>query len=187
MSTQGMFAQRGNTKRIRASVGNTPFSSVQMARATAFPPASDYIITNFGPSVAYIGWGPGQDTAVANAAAPITGDSTGAFCFAVYPGKRSIEAKDGAWFAATTESGTADILITPGSGLVDGFGVGNAASGAGASEDALTVLALVALRQRELMEGVLVELRTLTEFIKQGLNVGDDPDAIRSDQAASIN
>ena len=161
--------------------------AVQMSRATAFPPASDYIITNFGPSVAFVGWGPDSDTAIANARAPIAGDTTGKFCFVVHPGARGIEAKDGAWFAAITESGSADVLITPGSGLVDGFGAGNAATDPAASSAMLALSAYSVGRQAEMIEKLLIELRTLTEFVKQGLNVGDDPEAIRSDQAATIN
>lgn len=184
MSTQGIFHLRGNTRRIRATTGWT--NGVQVSRATAFPPASDFIITNFGPSVAFVGWGPDQDTAIANARAPAQGDPDGKFCFVVPPGARSVEAKEGAWFAAVTEAGSADILITPGSGLVDGFGAGNAAMDA-SSNAALLAMAALAYRQQETAEALLIELRTITEFLKQGLNVGDDPEAIRSDQAASIN
>ena len=184
MSTPTIAVIRGNTRRI--SAGTAPMvAAVQMARATGFPPASDYSIINLGPNVAFVGWGPDSDTAMANARVPIAGDATGTFCFVVHPGGRSIEAKDGAWFAAITESGTADILITPGSGLVDGFGIGDAATTAAGA--ATLSLAALALRQQELTEALLIELRTITEFIKQGLNVGDDPDEIRSDQAASIN
>ena len=95
MSTEGIFNIRGNTKRLTATAG-AMISAVKMSRATEFPPAGDFIINNFGPSVAFLGWGPDSDTAIANAKVPATGETTGTFCYVVHPGARSIEAKDGA-------------------------------------------------------------------------------------------
>ena len=83
-----------------------------------------------------------------------------------------------------TESGTADIMITPGRGLVDGFGAGNVGVDAASNASLLALFAYSSGAQQELFEGVLIELRTITEFLKAGLNVADDPAAIRSDNAA---
>lgn len=178
MSTQGIFHLRGNTRRFAANAG-----AVQMSTVAGFPQASDYTITNFGPSVAFVGWGPDADTAITNALEPTSANPR--FCVVVYPGQRTVEAKHGAYFAASTASGTADILISPGHGLVDGF-AGNAAL---ASSDAGALLALLAHErgaQQELLEGLLIELRTITHFLKEGLNVAEDPDLARSDQAAQV-
>lgn len=186
MSTEGIFNIRGNTKRLTATTG-AMISAVKMSRVSEFPPAGDFIVNNFGPSVAFLGWGPDSDTAIANAKVPASGEATGTFCYVVHPGARSIEAKDGAYFAAMTESGTADIMITPGRGLVDGFGAGNVASDATTSAGMLALLAYSTGVQQELLEGVLIELRTLTHFLKEGLNVAEDPDSARSDAASRIN
>lgn len=183
MSTQGIFALRGNTRRLKAQAG-VAAGTVQMSVVAGMAPASDYTITNFGPAVAFVGWGPDADTAIDNAREPTAAESR--FCVVVYPGQRSIEAKHGAYFAASTASGTADILISPGHGLVDGFGAGNALDQA----DSVALMALLAHQrgeQKDALDGILVELRVITSFLKEGLNVAEDPDAARSDQAAIIN
>lgn len=186
MSTEGISVLSGNTKRITAKVGST-ISSVKMTTATGFPPAGDYTISNFGPNVAFVGWGPDSDTAIANADVPATGDTTGKFCFIVYPGQRTIEAKDGAYFAAVTSIGTADILITPGRGLVDGFGDGNVVNDLSNTVATAAMLSVTWGAQMELLQLILIEMRTQTDFLKQGLNVAEDPDVTRSDQAAIVN
>ena len=99
MSDQIVFVQRGNTKRISAGVWPA-ISSVQMSVATGFPPTDNYIITNFGPSTAFVGYGSTSAAAIANAKVPASGDTAGVFCFVVCPGQQSIEAKDGVYFAA---------------------------------------------------------------------------------------
>lgn len=183
MSTPGIFHLRGNTRRLVAQPG-LPGLAVQMSVITGMPQASDYTITNFGPSAAFLGWGPDADTAIDNAREPTIGEPR--FCVVIYPGQRTVEAKHGAYFAASTASGTATIMISPGAGLVDGFGAGNALD----QTDSASLLALLAHatgRDLELMERFLIELRTITHFLKDGLNAPDDPDAIRSDEAANIN
>lgn len=178
------FAQRGNTKRIGASP-TLATSAVRMSVATDMPHADNYIITNFGPSVAFVGYGSSESEAIDNAKVPTEGDATGDFCFIVPLGQRSIEAKHGVYFAAVTESGTADLLITPGKGSIEGD------SDSVANQTSTNDLAALVLYesgvQQELLRGILIELRTQTEFLKQGLNVADDPDLIRGDQTESIN
>ena len=49
------------------------------------------------------------------------------------------------------------------------------------------LLAQVLGAHKELLQAILIELRTQTEFLKQGLNVSDDADAVRSDNATLIN
>ena len=184
MSTQGLFHLRGNTRRLLAQPGLSS-GAVQMSTIAGMPQANDYTLTNLGPSVAFVGWGPDADTAIDNAREPTT--ATSRFCVVLYPGQRSIEAKHGAFFAASTVSGNADILISPGHGLVDGFGAGNAVLD---QADAVALLALLDYQrgeQKEAFGDILVELRVITSFLKQGLNVAEDPDAARSDEAAIIN
>ena len=60
------FVQRGNTKRITA-IAERPSSSVRMSVATDMPHADNYILTNFGPSVAFVGYGSSSDEAINNA------------------------------------------------------------------------------------------------------------------------
>lgn len=160
------------------------FEAKQVSRATGFPFANNYIITNLGPAVAFVGHGPDSGTAIANASVPT--EATSQFCFVVPPGQRSVEAKENAFFAAVTASGTADILITPGHGLVDGFGEGLANLDTQGSAASVAMLDYLIGSQQDLMRGLLIELRTITEFVKQGLNVAEDPDAVRSDQVANI-
>ena len=180
MGASGVFAQRGNTRRFTAGPWPAP-SSIRMSVATGMPQADNYIITNFGPSVAFVGYGSNSAEAIANADVPVDGDTTGEFCFIVPPGQISIEAKHGVYFAAVTVSGTADIFITP--------GIGEVTSGVPdqTSNEEFGTLFLYAQAQQELMQKILIELRTQTEFLKQGLNVADDPDSIRGDQTDSIN
>ena len=177
------FVQRGNTKRITA-IAERPSSSVRMSVATDMPHADNYILTNFGPSVAFVGYGSSSDEAINNAEIPASGDSAGEFCFILPPGQRSIEAKHGVYFAARTESGNADILITPGKGSIEG---GSEVTGEVSNTDLAALLLYESGAQQELLQRILIELRTQTEFLKQGLNVADDPDSIRSDQTDSIN
>lgn len=184
MSTLGIFALRGNTRRFTAQSGIAA-GAVQMSVITGMPQASDYTLTNFGPSVAFIGWGPDADTAIDNAREPTT--ATSRFCVVLYPGQRSVEAKHGAFFAASTVSGNADILISPGHGLVDGFGAGNVSGDLSDSAALLALLSHERGEQSELLRGTLIELRVITNFLKQGLNVAEDPDAARSDEAPRIN
>lgn len=176
------FVQRGNTRRIRA-IAERPSSSVRMTVVTDMPQADNYILTNFGPAVAFIGYGASSDEAINNAEIPVVGDA-GEFCFILPPGQRSIEAKHGAYFAARTESGNADILITPGKGSVEG---GSEVTGEVSNTDLADLLLYESGAQQELLQRILIELRTQTEFLKQGLNVADDPDSIRGDQTDSIN
>lgn len=181
MSTEGIFHLRGNTRRFTAQAGLSA-GAVQVSNATGFPPASDYTITNLGPEVAFVGWGPDVDTAIANAKEPKTGDSQ--FCVVVCPGQMAIEARSNAYFAASTVSGTAELLISPGHGLVSGFGSGKV------STDSSILMAMLDFERgehRELQNELLIELRTITHFLKEGLNVAEDPDSTRSDEAAQLN
>ena len=183
MSTPTIFALRGNTRRLKAQAGLAS-GAVQMSTIAEMPPASDYTITNLGPSAAFVGWGPDRDTAIDNAREPTSAEPR--FCVVVFPGQRTVEAKHGAWFAASTASGVADILISPGHGLVDGFGAGNALDQA----DSVALLALLDHQRgglRESLDAILIELRVITSFLKEGLNVAEDPNAARSDEAATIN
>lgn len=184
MSTPGIFHLRGNTRRLMAQAGLSS-GAVQMSTIAGMPQASDYTLTNFGPSVAFVGWGPDADTAIDNAREPTT--ATPRFCVVLYPGQRSIEARHGAFFAASTASGSADILVSPGHGLVDGFGAGNIAGDLSDSAALLALLSHGRGEQNELLRGTLIELRVITNFLKQGLNVAEDPDAARSDEAPRIN
>lgn len=184
MSTQGIFHLRGNTRRLTAQAGLSA-GSVQMSTIAGMPQASDYTLTNFGPSVAFIGWGPDSATAIDNAREPTA--ATSRFCVVLYPGQRTIEAKHGVYFAASTASGTAEILISPGHGLVDGFGAGNVA---GDQFNSVALAALLAHQRGDIDEwlrSALIELRVITGFLKEGLNVAEDPEAARGDEAASIN
>ena len=181
------FALRGNTRRLAATPRIATVAIKVSQTADVFPQARNYILTNFGPSVAFVGFGPDSATAITNAKAPTATDTTGEFCYVLPPGQRGIEAAPGAWFAAVTESGTADILITPGYGMVDGFGDG-AASSTAASGAALAELVNYAFGpQQEMFNAILIELRTQTEFLRQGLNVTDSPDLVRADQAPLVN
>lgn len=184
MSTPGLFQLRGNTRRLTARPGLSS-GAVQMSTITGMPQASDYTLTNFGPSVAFVGWGPDGDTAVDNAREP-TG-ATPRFCVVLYPGQRTIEAKHAAFFAASTASGTAEIFISPGHGLVDGFGAGNITGDQSDSAALLELLYEQRGAHNELLKNTLIELRVITNFLKQGLNVAEDPNAARGDEAASIN
>ena len=181
------FAIRGNTIRLTASANAMQAGSArQVMTGTGFTNATAHTIFNFGPAIAFIGYGPDADTAVANAKPPTPGDSVGTFCIVMGPGARSIEASPKSYFAAMTENGVADILITPGAGAIEGFGDG-LASQAQSNAAMLAMLRYLDGSQRELLEQALTELRTLTYFVKEGLNVADDPEAIRSDNAATIN
>ena len=183
MSTQGIFHLRGNTKVLKAGAGR-PGETIQMSVIAGMPPASDYTITNLGPGIAYVGWGPDADTAIENAREPTTAEPR--FCVVVYPGQRTIEAKHNVYFAASTASGTTTLLISPGQGLVDGFGAGNVLE----QTDSLALLGLLAhIRgsEQETLDRILVELRVITNFIKQGLNVAEEPDIARGDETANIN
>lgn len=184
MSTPGIFQLRGNTRRLTARPGLSS-GAVQMSTIAGMPQASDYTLTNFGPGVAFVGWGPDADTAIDNAREPTA--ATPRFCVVVYPGQRTIEAKHGAFFAASTVSGVAEILVSPGHGLVDGFGAGNVASDQSDSAALLALLLYERGEQNETLKDALIELRVITNFLKQGLNVAEDPDVARSDEAATIN
>lgn len=180
MSTPtSIFAQRGNTRRITAHPWPVS-TSIRMSVGADFPQANNYIITNFGPSTAFIGYGNTADDATTNARIPEPGDA-GQFCFIIPPGQRGIEAKHGVYFAAVTATGTADIFITPGHGTVDGFGF-NASADQASTADLGSLFLYESGTQQELLRTILVELRTQTEFLKQGLNVADDPESIRGDQ-----
>ena len=178
------FAQRGNTKRIAASP-MLATSAVRMSVAADMPQADNYILTNFGPSVAFIGYGGSSDDAINNAKVPTSGHAGGEFCFVLPPGQRSIEAKHGVYFAAVTESGNADILITPGKGSIESDSAVASSQASGGDLGAMVLYQSGA--QQELLRAILVELRTQTEFLKEGLNVADDPDVVRGDQTESIN
>lgn len=170
MSTAGIFALRGNTVRLTASPG-LPGRAVQMSVISGNPQASDYTITNLGPNVAFVGWGPDKDTAVANAQEPTTGDPR--FCVIVYPGQLAIEARHGAWFAASTLSGIAEIMVSPGHGLVHGF----------SSPSAQANNTVEALQQQQLdaLELILTELQVLTLLTKEGFILPGELDDLRSD------
>lgn len=187
MAVSNVFAQRGNTKRILARTVWSSGSSVQMSAAIGYPPTDNYIITNLGTNVAFLGYGSTENEAIANARIPAAGNTTGIFCFVVYPGQRSIEAKDGAYFAAVTASGTTDLLITPGHGPVDGFGNSDASANQTSAGSLAALFAYEYGEQQELLKNILIELRTHTAFLKEGLNVAEDPDLVRGDQTKSIN
>ena len=177
------FVQRGNTKRISAGPWR-PSSAVRMSVATDMPQADNYILTNFGPAVAFVGYGGSSDEAIDNAEIPASGDSSGEFCFVLPPGQRSIEAKHGVYFAARTESGNADILITPGKGSIESD---SDASSQTSNADLAALLLYESGVQQEMLRAILIELRTQTEFLKQGLNVAEDPDSVRGDETEAIN
>lgn len=180
MSPPSIFAQRGNTKRIAVSTA-TMSRAVKMSEATNFPQANNYIITNFGPNWAYVGYGPDSDTAIDNAVVPTAGDTTGKFCFVVPPGQRSIEAKSGVYFAAITEKGTADLLLTPGHGSVDGFGTGDADTQSAANATLSSLLTHFLVAQKEVLDEILTELHVHTLFLQQGFVVKENPENIRGD------
>ena len=170
MSTEGIFTLRGNTVRLTASPG-LPGRAVQMSVITGMPQASDYTITNLGPVLAFVGWGPDRDTAVTNAQEPTTGDPR--FCVLVYPGQLAIEARHGAWFAASTIAGTSELLISPGHGLVHGFSSPNSQANA----------QIETLQQQQLdaLELILTELQVLTLLTKEGFILPGELDDLRSD------
>ena len=170
MSTETIFALRGNTVRLSASPG-LPGQAVQMSVIAGTVQASDYTITNLGPAVAFVGWGPDKATALANAREPTTGDPR--FCVVVYPGQLAIEAKHGAWFAASTAAGSADILISPGHGLVHGF--------AGPSSQATSQVEALQQQQLDALELILTELQVLTLLTKEGFILPGELDDLRSD------
>lgn len=175
------FAPHGNTKRITARTVAT--SAVKMTTAVGFLKSDSYIISNFGPAVAFIGYGSSQSEALTNARIPADGDNTGTFCFIVPPGQRTVDAlsKDTAYFAAVTVSGTADVFITPGRGEVNG-----SLDSQASTADLGSILNYESGTEQELLRGILIELRTHTEFLKEGLSVAEDPDLIRGDQTNSI-
>lgn len=165
-----IFALRGNTIRLSASPGK-PGRAVQMSVIAGNPQASDYTITNLGPNVAYVGWGPDKDTALENAQEPTTGSPR--FCVVCYPGQMAIEARHGAWFAASTISGTAEIMISPGHGMVHGFSSPN--NQANASVEALQQ------QQLDALELILIELQVLTLLTKEGFIIPGELSDLRSD------
>lgn len=177
----GAFAPHGNTKRITART--TAVSAVKMTTTTDFLKSDSYILSNFGPATAFVGYGSNVNEAIANARVPADGDTTGTFCFIVPPGQRSIDAlsKDTVHFAAVTISGTADIFITPGRGEIQG-----SLNSQVPVADLDSIFAYESGTEQELLRGILIELRTVTHFLKEGLNVAEDPDLIRGDQTNSI-
>lgn len=176
-----VFAPHGNTKRITARTSVT--SSVQMTVNSDFLKSDSYVITNLGPAIVAMGFGSSSAEARANARFPETDNTTGTFCFIVPPGQRTIDAlsKDTVYFAASTASGTADVLITPGTGMVYGS-LDNQSS----PMDIASLVSYESGIQQELLQAILIELRTHTEFLREGLNVAEDPDLIRGDQTSSI-
>ena len=187
MSIPQTFAQRGNTRRLFTALTSPMANAMQITVAAGFPPANNYIITNSGPAIAYVGYGPDSATAIANASVPAVGDSTGTFCFVVKPGQRSVEAKPDAWFAAVTETGSANLMITPGHGLVDGFGEGLDTTEVQEGVSLIGLLAYSLGEQQELLKGLLAQLLTITDCLKQGHNVSDDVEVARSENEALIN
>lgn len=183
MITPTAFAQRGNTRRFIAKTGRAP-SAIQMTVATDMPQADNYIITNFGPNTAFVGYGSSSAEAIDNAQIPEDRPGGSTFCFIVPPGQRSIEAKHGVFIAAVTASGTADLFVTPGKGSIESD---TEVAIEQTSNTDLANLVLYAVRSVEVMEAILIELRTQTEFLKEGLSVAEDPDLIRGDQTNSIN
>ena len=176
----GAFVQRGNTKRITAR--SVAGSAIQMSAASGFPPTDNYIITNFGPETVFVGTGSTSSEARNNAQVSASGDETGKFCFIVPPGQRGFEAKDGVYIAAVTVSGIADVFITPGKGEIEGGSLGGTTSTA----DSSSLLSYESGTEQDLLRAILIELRTVTCFLKEGLNVAEDPDLIRGDQTNSI-
>ena len=187
MSIPQAFAQRGNTRRVTVTQQSMTAAMKVTYLSGSFGPANNYILTNYGPNTVYVGYGPDSNTAIANAAVPVDGDSTGKFCFVVRPGQRTVEAKADAYFAAITETGTAKLEITPGHGLVDGFGEGLDASERDEDKQLVMLLAYQVGAQQELLRGILIELRVLTNLLGQGLNVSDNPDSLRADEEPLIN
>ena len=178
------FALRGNTRRITATPRIATTAIRVLATSPLFPSAPHYILTNLGPSMVFVGYGPDRATAIDNAAVPVATDTAGTFCVIVPPGQRGIEAPAGSWFAAVTESGTADLLITPGYGKIDGFGDGSAAATAAINRAFGQLVDYAFGQQQELLTAILTEARVQTEMLRDAHGIADSVESLRNDQAS---
>ena len=184
MSATHTFRPRGPTVRLLAGPhsGLLPASAAARAsRSSAQPYARDFLITNLGPVPVFLAWGADAATAVANATIPERGASQS--CRVVLPGQCGIEADPDSYFAAVTEAGEADVFVLPGIGEVNEIGYDAVQTQAMAAS--LGLMALIMRANRETLTNLLVEARTQTAFLKSGLGVADEPDAVRADQVVN--
>ena len=174
MATSGVFAPRGNTIRFLAFAG--PGMAHRAPTETGGTAGYDFTLTNLGPGLAVIGVGASESEAISRAVIPAVGDPTGVKCFILPPGQRSIEAHPLAYFAAVTFGGTADILITPGKGPVDGFTGDLLAATSGPTDISDQIREL-----RDQLRDLLVELKAQTYILREGFVINDEVETIRHD------
>lgn len=174
MSTSAPAKLQGFTQALASGVNSVP-NAIQVKTIDGIG-ANNYVMSNLGPDIAFVGYGPDPATAQANSVIPAPG--TPVFCVVLFPGMQSFSLPPNSYFSAVSRSVSSKVLIQPGDGTARGGQI--------PTIDQASAQAQISYQLNLIYEQlalILNELMVQSMMQNSAFGISDDLDSLRGDPA----